>query len=100
MTKQEKQYISEWALAEELDKLNRLMHRLSREADLKVEVLTEDRSHLRLTFSGQTNAGWGLQRESPWLPGLIVRQLWDEEEQDWIRVTPEVDVDGELVGWG
>ena len=94
MTKQEKQYISELALAEELEKLNRLIHRLSREADLKVEVLTEDRGHLRLTFSGQTDAGWGLQREMTWLPGLIVRRLWDDEEQDWIRVTPEVDVGG------
>ena len=98
MTKQQKQYLSELALAEELDRLTRLVRRLNQEADLKIEVLTEDRGYLRLTFTGQTSAGWGLQREMPWLPGLIVRRLWDEEEHDWIRVTPEVDVDDELEG--
>ncbi len=42
MTKKEKQYISEWALAEALDKLYRLIHRLHQEADLTVEVLTSE----------------------------------------------------------
>ena len=78
MTQHDRPRMSEPMLAQELNRLVNLIQRLSDDADLKVEVLTEDRDSLRLTFSGRCNAEWRLQREAAWLPGTIVRRVWPE----------------------
>ena len=96
MADNEKRRLTEVELCDELECLTRMVRLLCHQADLRVEVLTEDRGYLRLTFSAKSTAPWGLQSEMPWLPGHIVRRVWDEELQDIVRITPDVDVGDDL----
>ena len=70
--------VTELALGDALQRLVNLIEELRIDADLRVEITTDETQLLKLTFSATPDVGFPLQREVRDLPGQVVRRVWNE----------------------
>ena len=82
MVERRKPIVTELALADALDQLVHLIEELRVDADLRVEIATDETELVKLTFSGTPDGGFPLQREVRDLPGQVVRRVWSEGLRD------------------
>ena len=78
--------VTELALAVSLDHLAVLIGELKADADLRVEITTDETSLVKLTFSGTPDVGFAMRREARDVPGEIVRRIWNEGLRDYETV--------------
>lgn len=82
MPKQQRPIVTELALAEALDRLVNLIKELRADADLRVEITTDETSLVKLAFSGTPSVGHPLRCEVRDIPGELVRRFWNEGLRD------------------
>ena len=70
--------VTELALGDALDQLVNLIEELRVDADLRVEIATDETQLLKLSCSATPDVGFPLQREVRDLPGQVVRRVWNE----------------------
>ena len=75
--------VTELALADALDQLVNLIEELRADADLRVQITTDETELVKLTFSGTPDVGFPLQREVRSIPAEIVRRVWNENLRDY-----------------
>ena len=75
--------VTELALADALDQLVNLIEELRADADLRVQITTDETELVKLTFAGTPDVGFPLQREVRDLPGQVVRRVWNEGLRDY-----------------
>ena len=75
--------VTELALGDALDQLVNLIEELRVDADLRVEIATDETDLVKLTFSGTPDGGFPLQREVRDIPAVIVRRVWNEGLRDY-----------------
>ena len=63
MAERRKPIVTELALADALDQLVNLIEELRADADLRVQITTDETELVKLTFSGTPDVGFPLQRE-------------------------------------
>ena len=78
MLEQQRPIVTELALANALDRLMVLIDELRTDADLRVEITTDETDLVKLAFSGTPSAGFPLRREVRNIPGEVVRRIWNE----------------------
>ena len=78
MVEQRKPIVTELALADALDQLVNLIEELRADANLRVEIPTDETELVKLTFSGTLDVGFPLRREVRDIPAEIVRRVWNE----------------------
>ena len=78
MPEPRKPIVTELALAEALERLVNLIGELRADADLRVEITTDETDLVKLTFSGTPSVGYPLQREVRDIPAEVVRRIWNE----------------------
>ena len=78
MVEQRKPVVTELALAHSLERLVNLIEELRTDADLHVEITTDETDLVILTFSGTPSVGYPLWREVRDIPGEVVRRVWNE----------------------
>ena len=78
MPERRKPMVTELALADSLDRLAALIGELRTDADLHVEITTDETDLVKLTFSGTSSVGYPLQREVRDIPGAVARRIWNE----------------------
>lgn len=83
MPKQRKPIVTELALADTLDRLTNLIKELRADADLRVEITTDETDMVKLAFSGTPDVGFPLRREVRDIPGKVVRRVWNEGLRDY-----------------
>ncbi len=83
MPERRKPVVTELALADALDRLVNLIDELRVDADLRVEITTDETDLVKLTFSGTPNVGLPLRREVRNIPGEVVRRVWNEGLRDY-----------------
>ena len=83
MLEQRKPIVTELALADTLDRLVNLIEELRADADLHVEITTDETDLVKLTFSGTPAVGFPLRREVRDIPGEVVRRIWNEGLRDY-----------------
>ncbi len=83
MVEQQKPVVIELALADALDRLVNLIEELRADADLHVEITTDETDLVKLTFSGNLDVGFPLQREVRDITAEIVRRVWNEGLRDY-----------------
>ena len=86
MEQQRKPPVTELALADALDRLAVLIEELRTDADLHVEITTDETDLVRLVFSGTPSVGHPLRREVRDIPGEVVRRIWNEGLRDYETV--------------
>ena len=59
---------------------------LRADADLHLEITTDETDLVKLTFSGTPSVGYPLRREVRDIPGEVVRRLWNEGLRDYDTV--------------
>ena len=82
MLERRKPIVTELALADGLDRLVNLIEELRADADLHVEITTDETSLVKLTFSGTPDVGFAMRREVRDIPGEVVRRIWNEGLRD------------------
>ena len=83
MPEQQKPVVTELALADALDQLVNLIEELKADADLRVEITTDETDLVKITFSGTPDVGVPLRREVRDIPAEIVRRVWNEGLRDY-----------------
>ena len=83
MVEQRKPIVTEFALADALDQLVNLIEELRADANLRVEITTDETELVKLTFSGTPDVGFPLQREVRDIPAQIVHRVWNEGLRDY-----------------
>ena len=83
MAERRKPIVTELALADGLDQLVNLIEELRADADLRVQITTDETELVKLTFSGTPNVGFPLQREVRSIPAEIIRRVWNENLRDY-----------------
>lgn len=83
MVERQKPIVTELALADALDGLVNLIEQLRIDADLRVEITTDETSLVKLAFSGAPDVGFAMRREVRDLPGEVVRRIWNEGLRDY-----------------
>ncbi|MDE2814769.1 MAG: hypothetical protein OXM01_17205 [Gemmatimonadota bacterium] len=83
MPERRKPMVTELALADALDRLAALIGELRTDADLRVEITTDETDLVKLTFSGTPGVGFPLRREVRDIPGEVVRRIWNEGLRDY-----------------
>ena len=78
MLEQRKPIVTELALTDALDQLVNLIEELRADANLRVQITTDETELVKLTFSGAPDVGFPLQREVRDIPAEIVRRVWNE----------------------
>ena len=78
MVEQRKPVVNELALADALDRLVNLIEELRADANLRVEITTDETDLVKLTFSGTPSVGYPMRREVRDIPGEVVRRVWNE----------------------
>ena len=78
MAERRKPIVTELALADALDRLVNLIEELRADADLRVQITTDETELVKLTFSGTPDVGFPRQREVRSIPAEIVRRVWNE----------------------
>ena len=82
MTEQRKPIVTELAL----DRLVNLIEELRADADLRVEITTDETSLVKIAFSGTPDVGFAMRREVRDIPGEVVRRVWNEGLRDYEAV--------------
>ena len=83
MVEQLKPIVTELALADALDQLVNLIEELRADANLRVQITTDETELVKLTFAGAPDVGFPLQREVRDIPAEIVRHIWNEGLRDY-----------------
>ena len=83
MADRRKPVVTELALADALDRLVNLIQELRVDADLRVEITTDETDLVKLVFSGTPDVGFAIQREVRDMPAEIVRRVWNEGLRDY-----------------
>ena len=83
MVEQRKPIVTELALADALDQLVNLIEELRADANLRVEITTDETELVKLTFAGTPDVGFPLRREVRDIPAEIVRRVWNEGLRDY-----------------
>ena len=83
MVERRKPIVTELALADALDQLVNLIEELRADANLRVEITTDETDLVKLTFAGTPDVGFPLQREVRDIPAEIVRRVWNEGLRDY-----------------
>ena len=83
MAERRKPIVTELALADALDQLVNLIEELRADADLRVQITTDETELVKLTFSGTPDVGFPLQREVRSIPAEIVRRVSNENLRDY-----------------
>ncbi len=83
MLEPRKPVVTELALADALNQLVNLIEELRADADLRVEITTDETDLVKLTFSGIPDVGFPMQREVRDIPAEIVRRVWNEGLRDY-----------------
>jgi len=83
MPERRKPIVTELALADALDRLVVLIEELRADADLRVEITTDETSLVKLAFSGTPDVGFAMRREVRDIPGEVVRRIWNEGLRDY-----------------
>ena len=83
MVEQRKPIVTELALADALDQLVNLIEELRADANLRLEITTDETELVKLTFAGTPDVGYPLQREVRDIPAEIVRRVWNEGLRDY-----------------
>ena len=83
MVEQRKPIVTDLALADALDQLVNLIEELRADANLRVEITTDETELVKLTFAGTPDMGFPLQREVRDIPAEIVRRVWNEGLRDY-----------------
>ncbi len=78
-----KPIVTELALADALERLVNLIEELRVDADLRVEITTDETDLVKITFSGTPDVGFAMQREVRDMPAEIVRRVWNEGLRDY-----------------
>ena len=78
MPQQQKPIVTELALADALDRLVNLIEELRADADLHVEITTDETDLVKLAFSATPSIGFPLRREVRDILGKIIRRVWNE----------------------
>ena len=86
MTEQRKPTVTELALADALDRLAVLIEELRTDADLRVEISTDETDLVKLAFSGTPSVGRPLRRQARDIPGEVVRRVWNDGLRDYETV--------------
>ena len=79
MPERQKPIVTELALADALDRLVNLIEELRADADLRVEITTDETSLVKLAFSDTPDVGFAMRREVRDIPGEVVRRVWNED---------------------
>ena len=79
MAERRKPIVTELALADALDQLVHRIEELRADADLRVQITTDETQLLKLSFSATPDVGFPLQREVRSIPAEIVRRVWNED---------------------
>ena len=83
MPEQQRPIVTELALADSLDRLVILIDELRADADLRVEITTDETDLVKLAFSGTPDVGHPLRREVRDIPGEVVHRVWNEGLRDY-----------------
>ena len=83
MLERRKPLVTELALADALDQLVNLIEELRADADLRVELTTDETSLVKLVFSGTPDVGFAMRREVRDVPGEVIRRIWNEGLRDY-----------------
>ena len=83
MPERRKPIVTELALADALEQLVNLIGELRADANLRVEITTDETDLVKLTFSGTPDVGFAIQREVRDMPAEIVRRVWNEGLRDY-----------------
>ena len=83
MSQQQRPIVTELALADALDRLVNLIEELRADANLRVEITTDETSLIKIAFSGTPDVGFAMRREVRDIPGEIVRRVWNEGLRDY-----------------
>ena len=83
MPERQSPIVTELALADALDRLVNLIEELRADADLRVEITTDETSLIKIAFSGTPDVGFAMRREVRDIPGEIVRRVWNEGLRDY-----------------
>ena len=83
MPQQQKPIVTELALADALDRLVNLIEELRADADLHVEITTDETDLVKLAFSATPGVGFPLRREVRDIPGEIFRRVWNEDRRHY-----------------
>ena len=83
MAEQRKPIVTELALADALDRLVNEIEELRADADLHVEITTDETDLVKLAFSGTPSTAFPLRREVRDIPGEVVRRVWNEGLRDY-----------------
>ena len=83
MLEQQRPIVTELALADALDQLVNQIEELRADADLRVEITTDETDLVKLAFSGIPNTGFPLQREVRDVPAEVIRRVWNEGLRDY-----------------
>ena len=83
MVEQRKPIVTDLALADALDQLVNLIEELRADANLRLEITTDETELVKLTFAGTPDMGFPLQREVRSIPAEIVRRVWNEDLRDY-----------------
>ena len=83
MPERQKPVVTELALADALDRLVNLIEELRADADLRVEITTDETSLVKLAFSGTPDVGFAMRREVRDIPAEVVRRVWNEGLRDY-----------------
>ena len=83
MPERQQPVVTELALADALHRLTDLIEELRVDADLRVEITTDETDLVKLTFSGTPGVGFPQQREVRDIPGQVVRRVWNESLRDY-----------------
>ena len=78
MPERQKPVVTELALADALDRLVNLIEELRADADLRVEITTDETSLVKIAFSGTPDVGFAMRREVRDIPAEVVRRVWNE----------------------
>ena len=78
MPEPRKPIVTELALADALDRLVNLIGELRADADLRIEITTDETDLVTLAFSGTPDMGFAVRREIRDVPGEVVRRIWNE----------------------
>ena len=82
MLERRKPLVTELALADALERLVNLIEELRADADLRVELTTDETSLVKLVFSGTPDVGFAMRREVRDVPGEVIRRIWNEGLRD------------------
>lgn len=83
MVEQRKPVVTELALADALDRLVNLIEELRADADLRVEITTDETDLVKIAFSGTPDVGFAMRREIRDVPGEVIRRIWNEGLRDY-----------------